>query len=198
MSERHRAGTDSGEEGAGRYRYAPEGALPRPRWIGRGVRLLLGLWCLSLAAQIVTGADGIVWEGALAHSRAWWFVIAIALYVFPDVLNIGWGIRIPRRRLLGVLAAVGAAAAGAGWLVAGSPVAWPLGGLVWAWTLYTFGHLGAAFVVATLLATPGCEMRSLPELWARLRGRPTREHYCPGFISAIDRLEARLLGGPRG
>ena len=67
----------------------------------------------------------------------------------------------------------------------------PLGALVYGTTVYTFAHLGPSFILATLLRTPGCEMRAIPDLLGRLTGRTAAEHHCPGFITPLDNWEAR-------
>lgn len=42
------------------------------------------------------------------------------------------------------------------------------------------------------IGTPGCEMRAFHDLYSRLTGVPTKEHYCPvGFLHPIDQWEAR-------
>jgi hypothetical protein len=63
---------------------------------------------------------------------------------------------------------------------------------VFVWLLYTLGHLGVSFVLAAVIATPGCEMRSLPQLGAKLRRRTTDMHYCPGILTPVDRWESGL------
>jgi hypothetical protein len=48
-----------------------------------------------------------------------------------------------------------------------------------------------AFIIATLIGTPGCEMRAFHDLYSRLTGIPTKEHYCPvGPLHPIDQWEA--------
>ena len=55
--------------------------------------------------------------------------------------------------------------------------------------LYHFVHMGTSLILATALATPGCEMRSIPQLAGILRGTESKEHYCPGFFDALDKWE---------
>ena len=58
------------------------------------------------------------------------------------------------------------------------------------WLAYFYGHLGLSFVLASLIATPGCEMRSIPEIIGQARGATSEEHHCPaGFITQIDEWE---------
>lgn len=60
------------------------------------------------------------------------------------------------------------------------------------WLVYLFTHLGSAFVLSAMLGTPGCEMRSFHDLYARLTGKSVKEHICPiGPLGPIDRWEAK-------
>ena len=62
---------------------------------------------------------------------------------------------------------------------------------IWIWLFYLSTHLGLSFLLSAVLGTPGCEMRAFHDLYSRLSGNPTKEHYCPvGPLSAIDRWEA--------
>ncbi len=59
------------------------------------------------------------------------------------------------------------------------------------WELYLFGHLGLSFVLAAAIGTPGCEMRALHDLYSRITGNPTKEHYCP--VGPFTRLISERL-----
>jgi hypothetical protein len=49
------------------------------------------------------------------------------------------------------------------------------------------------FVLAALIATLGCEMRSIPQLPGRLSGRKVQEHCCPAsLITKIDLWESTI------
>ena len=167
--------------------YVKTGTLPKPGYIGRTIRLLLGVYLLYSVYRIASAPpSGLI--NALPESIGLWVAILFAFWVFPEVLNIGWSLKRgywPRVviLILAVLAAL--------WGVVqyGSFMAPPLSWLVYVWLLYTFGHLGIAFVIASVIATPGCEMRSIPHLWTLLTGKKTAEHFCPGFIDNIDKWE---------
>ncbi|NNK48221.1 MAG: hypothetical protein HKP01_05050 [Gemmatimonadetes bacterium] len=162
------------------------GTIPKPGPVGRAVRLGWGI--LLVAA---------VWNAVRYHFvfldsdiPYWttWIGIAIALMVTPYVVNIGWGRNwrsVPRLvAMLGIGAGVIASRLflGAWWSEA-------LGWAVLVWYVYTLGHLGISFLLAAVLATPGCEMRAIPHLWTTVTGRPTREHICPGHIARVDSWE---------
>ena len=123
---------------------------------------------------------------------AWWPVIALALVLFPAVVNIGFGKAWNRWYLTTSMLALGAVTAVIGKVAYDGFLGPPVGVLVYTWVLYTFGHLGISFLLGGVLATPGCEMRSIPHLWGLLSGRRAKEHYCPGLLSPIDRWEAGL------
>lgn len=182
---------------AKRFRYSEPGTLPRPGPVGRAVRFVLGVLCLFLVAEILTAASPFFSGRALTESSVW-VVALIGLYVFPDVVDIGFGRAWKPLYLRGSLVAGAAAAALASWTMYGSAFAPPLGTFASTWLLYTFSHLGISFLLATFLATPGCEMRSIPQLWALISGRTVSEHYCPGVLTPIDRWEAKLRLGGQG
>jgi hypothetical protein len=171
------------------------GSLPKPGFIGRLVRLGFGVWLLSgLYILIPDGWQGLVDTTPPTHWTMWAF-IGLAFLVTPYVINIGftrnWK-RLPQIAiaLTGVLlVAIDLALYGSWW-------APPLGAFVWAWLAYFAAHLGFSFVLSALIATPGCEMRSIPHLWTLMTGRETKEHYCPGIIDMVDRWEAG--GSPTG
>ena len=61
---------------------------------------------------------------------------------------------------------------------------------IWSWELYIFAHLGTAFLIASLIGTPGCEMRAFHDLFSRVTGIATKEHACPvGPLRPIDDWE---------
>ena len=60
-----------------------------------------------------------------------------------------------------------------------------------AWLLYIFTHLRIAILIAGIIGSPGCEMRAFHNLYTRITGTPTKEHYCPvGPLHPIDQWES--------
>ena len=167
-------------------KFVRPGTLPEPKLIGRTVRLLLGLACCFCALQyaVVPG----VFLGVDSPQLSVFLWPAVALWLLPPVVNLGfgrgWGNR-PRVVVLLVCAVAVVVD-----LVAFAQI-WgpPLGGVIYIVTVYTFSHLGLSFILATFLATPGCEMRAIPDLLGRLTGRPAQEHHCPAFIQRVDHWE---------
>ncbi len=201
MSERVELETSFGESMRTKLRLEEPGALVRPGPVGRLVRLLFGVLCLSFLWLVLqTGGDSLTMTlsrfiGLPAGAMIGLSIGAIyALRLFNYVVNIGFS-RDWRRRPLGAVVILFALAGLAGWMQSGlfwGPI---LGGVVLAWLLYIYAHLGLSFVLAAVLSTPGCEMRAIHHLWTLVTGRPTKEHYCPlGPLHRIDQWEA---GGKR-
>lgn len=170
------------------FQLVEAGTLTRPGPIGRSLRGLLGLLCLY-----------VLWEGLSDwnHTSAFpwetfvdrFVVLVMPLWLLNDVVNIGfakrWGHQpvVVWSLLLLVLAIIGYVTTG------------DLDNLIWGIPLnmglaYFYAHLGASFVLAFLMATPGCEMRAIPELIARIQGRSAKEHACPvALVTKIDAWE---------
>ena len=128
-------------------------------------------------------ADGrilsIVWNGVLP-----------GLFLISYVINIGFSQawkKWPAIVSVCIFLAIGVL----GYLTEDSFQTVMLARVIWSWELYLFLHLGIAFVVSGVIATPGCEMRAFHDLYSRLTGVPTKEHYCPvGPLHPIDQWEA--------
>jgi hypothetical protein len=166
------------------------GSLPRPGPLGRLLRLTLGSLCSWYVFQLIAvsgelmGGDGhiksIVWNGVL-----------IGLFLISYVINIGFS-RAWKKWPALFSGAFFLALAIIGYLTQGSIETNLLARGVWAWEIYLFSHLGLAFIISSLLASPGCEMRAFHYLYSLLTGKPTQEHYCPvGPLHSIDQWEAR-------
>ncbi len=127
-------------------------ALPRPGWLGRGVRLSLAAFFLYWFVAIVSGYR----PGGSPNPSdpmAWVAFVFIA-WVLPEIVNLGfrvhWG-PWPRYAFLLLLLLGGAVDAARGGGVPG-----PAFGLVFFATLtYAFGHLGLSHLVAAIDAAPG-------------------------------------------
>ncbi len=172
------------------FHFDTEGTLPIPGPIGRFVRLALGVliakfiydWFVIIDSSDFGNPFILIW-------------VAFSVMLVPYVVNIGYGVNfgaMPRYVLLGVwlLAAI------AGYLAEGALKSELLWSVIEGTQIYIYGHLGISFLLAAILATPGCEMRAIPHLLGKVSGSGSKEHYCPGFIDNIDRWERdRAKGG---
>jgi hypothetical protein len=164
------------------------GSLTRPGPIGRVVRFALGALCLYALWEIVLYAN-ITTAQPLSTLDSRFLVLLAPLCIINYVVNIGFTKSWGHFPLVVSLIALGASAGGA-FLTTGSFDSAIFGVPLNLWLAYFYGHLGVAFVLSALIATPGCEMRSIPGLFGRVRGRPSEEHHCPAaFITKIDEWE---------
>ena len=174
-----------------RYKFDEQGTLTKPGPIGRVVRFSLGVLSLYVVYILLDGVDYLT-GSSIPGPGSWWIGLVFGVLLFPDVFNIGFGIRIGRRPLYAIIASLAVLLGAVGFINGNfwSPLlAW----FVEVWLLYIYSHLGLSLVLASIIATPGCEMRAIPQLWTMLTGRTTADHYCPGFIGRVDRWEEKLM-----
>ncbi len=158
--------------------------------LGRLIRLLLGVATLSLFAALVGPLRAVLWSGEVPAHWSFYVALGFGLYLTSFVARIlanrAWG----QKPL--VVALLGAAAATAvGYLTHGTPLAPPLGVYVWGWLVAFTVLLGCAHILAAVLGTPGCEMRSYAHLWTLLRGGDTETAACPAGIDRLDHIGAK-------
>ncbi len=176
------------------FSFEKPGTLPKPAVIGRSVRLLLGVGCLCFAWVVLIEGRPLVALTLPTH-WGWWAGILIGFFVFPYVVGLGFGRHWGRwPQLVVALTVVGTALLS--FVLYERLWGPPLGWFVRVWLLYVFGHLGLSFVLASIIGTPGCEMRAVPHLWMLVTGRETKEHCCPGLVDRIDGWERGKTGKP--
>jgi len=164
------------------------GSLPRPGTVGRLARLVFGALCVWYVTGLVGVQDSVLDKQGHVRELIWNGVLP-GLVLVSYIINIGFS-RAWKKRPAIASAGVFLAVAAFGMLSAGSVETVLLARTIWIWLLYLSTHLGLSFLLSALLGTPGCEMRALHDLYSRLSGNPTKEHYCPvGPLSAIDRWE---------
>ena len=171
-------------------RFEQPGSLPRPGIVGRVVRLLLGVACLQFLWVLLTEGADIARSAVLPGNPGLWFGIAVGLYVTSYVVNIGFTLHLGRWPQY-LVVALGIGFASVGQLTEGSVWTPLLGWFVVGWLFYTYAHLGVSFVLSSLLATPGCEMRAIPHLVSFVTRRESSEHFCPGPLRLVDDWELR-------
>jgi len=166
------------------------GSLPRPGPVGRLARVALGILCLSYVNGLIQVSGSLLMANGHIHLVVW-NGIFFALFLVSYVVNIGFSRA--WKKWPAVVSATGLAIiAGVAYAMEGTVETNLLARSIWVWELYVFSHLGLAFILAGGIGTPGCEMRAFHDLYSRLTGVPTKEHYCPvGPLGPIDRWEAR-------
>jgi hypothetical protein len=170
------------------------GTLVRPGPIGRLVRLFLGVVCLYVVGELLYAAEWTTTQPFSSLDNRL-VVVLVPLCVFDYVVNIGFAKNWGRRPLITSLIVLGAFASLA-FLTTGSIDSPILGIPLNLWLGYFWGHLGISYVLSAAIATPGCEMRAISELFGRIRGQPSEEHRCPvAFITRIDEWEQRRASG---
>lgn len=164
------------------------GSLSRPGLIGRLVRFALGLACCYGLYQLILYRENIV-ETPVSVLPNMAVLILAALLIINYAVNIGFG-RSWGRWPSYVSIAVALQLAIMSWLAFGTPNHPMFGVALWAWLVYFYSHLGVSFLLAAIIATPGCEMRAIPEIIGKITGRSIAEHHCPAaLISRIDAWE---------
>ncbi len=172
-----------------------QGSLDRPGPIGRVVRLALGILCSYALYVLIVYRATIIATPVSALASLTVMVLA-ALFIINYVVNIGFGKSFGRWPIY-ISIAVMLLVAAMSWLAFGTPDHPMLGAVVWLWLVYFYLHLGVSFLLAAAIATPGCEMRAIPELLGRLTGRTVAEHHCPAsFITRIDAWERGRIAPP--
>jgi hypothetical protein len=148
----------------------------------------MGAYLLMFLTTLVSNIDVMVSAESIPTAWGFWLFVLIALQITPYVVNIGFRKDWKRWPQIFVLASAGGLIV-IDLIVFGRIWAPPLATFIWAWLIHFTRHLGASFVLSAVLATPGCEMRVIPGFMARLTGKSSAEHYCPGPLDRIDRWE---------
>jgi hypothetical protein len=164
--------------------------LHPPRLVGRLVRLFTGLLCGLVVWQVLND----LWGMLATHpdvqlDTSLWLAIAIGIYEIPEVINIGFSTNWRPLYIRSLVLALLLLTAAVSLVSTGSLIGFPLALAAYIFLLYTYGHLGISFLMAALLATPGCEMRAIPQLWSLIAGKDAKVQYCPGFLTPLDRWE---------
>lgn len=166
------------------------GSLPKPGPLGRVVRLAFGVLCLWYVSELLAVANILVASDGHLLKLLWNGVLP-GLFLISYVVNIGFSRSWGKKPAI-VSGSILAAAGLAGYLSSGTVETELLARILWIWELYLFAHLGLSFGLSATIGTPGCEMRAFHDLYSRITGNPTKEHYCPiGPLNPIDQWEAR-------
>lgn len=166
------------------------GTLARPGPVGRLVRLAFGTWCLYYVWGLVNVHDNLLTADGTIRPLLWNGILP-GLFLISYVVNIGYS-RAWKKWPAVASAGLLLGAAGLSQVIAGNYASIIAASALFVWLVYLFAHLGAAFALSALLATPGCEMRAFHDLYGRLTGGAAMEHCCPvGPLDPLDRWEAK-------
>ena len=164
------------------------GTLSKPGPIGRFVRLTFGILCLYYVHGLWTIRQDLFSQAQSIRPLIWNGIIP-GLFLISYIVNIGFS-RAWKKWPALVSIALLLIATLIGFMRSGQLESVILGRTIWTWEIYLFSHLGLSFLLASFLATPGCEMRSFHHFYSKLLGKPRRDHQCPlGPISMIDNWE---------
>lgn len=176
------------------------GTLVRPSRRGRTFRFLAGVVGLSATVLALLHPNWIIRLDTLDLAQAsfgmLFGLVFLGLALVGHLINLNLIVNLAFKlntgkyplRIVGGLAAV---ALIADLLFFGTVWAAPLGIVVWIVLVYSTGHLGISHILAGILGTPGCEMRSIPHLVGILTGREVEEHFCPGTWTRMDERDAQ-------
>lgn len=166
------------------------GSLPKPGPVGRLMRITLGLLCAWYVKAIFDVSGSLIAGDGHIRSVIWNGIIP-GLFLVSYIINIGFSRAWGKRPAFASALALGAIAL-AGYFLEEQIETEVLARAIWIWEVYLFSHLGISFLIAGILGTPGCELRALHDLYSRISGVPTKEHYCPvGPLHPIDQWEKR-------
>jgi len=165
------------------------GSLPRPGPLGRLARLGFGGVCVWYVYGLILVTGNLIDDSGGIRNVVWNGLL-IGLFLVSYIVNIGFS-RAWKKWPAFTSAGIFALLAAAGYVMAGTIESNFLARSIWVWEVYLFSHLGLAFLIAGVIGTPGCEMRAFHDLYSRLTGVPTKEHYCPvGPLHPIEQWEA--------
>lgn len=170
--------------------YIPSGGLPKPGWPGRAIRFGAGVLILQGALGIGEGFFQLVSTPRVPDNIVLWTFAALLFFSMRDVIDLGLRVQWGQKARIAILALAGVSLI-LDYIFYHRLWAPPLGLLFSTWCLLIAVPFGLALILAAILGTPGCEMRSYADLLARLQGRSAEEHYCPGGIDFIDRWMTR-------
>lgn len=156
--------------------------------LGRIGRFIFGIFSLSFVAGYLPYYADVINVNPINDSSPYFIGVLIAFVVLNDVVNIGLNVSW-RRRPQAIFLILVLLAIGLDLLLYGSIWAAPLGVVVFLMSMLTHLYLGSSHILAALISTPGCEMRSFPHLIAKIRGGDIEAVVCPGHWDAVDNWE---------
>ncbi len=165
------------------------GTLPKPGPIGRIVRFGFGVICLQYVYSLWHARDALILtDGSIRQLL--WTGLFFGLILINYVINIGYSRSWRKWPIIASVFLI-LAAAETNYLIYNNFLGQFMAEVLCIWLLYTFSHLGLAFILSGIISTPGCEMRAFHHLYTKITGNLTKEHHCPiGPLHAIDKWES--------
>lgn len=140
------------------------GTLATPGMIERLTRLIFGLLCLLYVFNLLLETYSLL-DSKHQIRPLLWNGLLPALFLVSYVINIGYSRHWGKWPAI-VSALFLATTALVGFLIDGVWESALLARTLWLWEVYLFLHLGLSFLLASILATPGCEMRAFFHLYS--------------------------------
>lgn len=158
--------------------------------IGRLVRLVMAAG-LFLALAYPLASLPRLFDPALGSEAMTWLLTIIALLAIPYVLDVGlaWGYG---QRAQVMAAGVGLALLASNLFLYGDlwgPILAIYALLLQVWVL---GTLAVGYLLAAILGTPGCELRSYAHLASLVSDRAREPMFCAAGLDKLDAWEAGL------
>ena len=167
------------------------GTLPRPGPLGRLYRLGMTVVVGWLAVYPIWDDRVLLTSGNFEPYGLIWSISFFGLFLVSYVINIGFSRDWKKWPML-VSAVFLAALALFDYVTTGDWTGQAFGTGFFIWSFYIFTHLGICFLISAIIGTPGCEMRALHDLFSKVTGVDTKEHYCPvGIMQPLDNWEAK-------
>ncbi len=156
--------------------------------IGRAGKLLVGAVQLYFVYFLLSGTE-LLGSAQAPDGAGLWIGAALAFSLLPWTLNLGFNRKWGKWPLaaVGTLAVLAAAFDSVAY---GHPWGLPLALLVFVVSAYVHVHMGVSHVLAGIVATPGCEMRTFSYLRAKFSDREAQLRVCPGWWGRLDKWEA--------
>jgi hypothetical protein len=163
--------------------------LDKPHFFGRTGRFLVGVFALYYVAHLVSQFS------VLSAPKVFFFDIGnVAGIVFVgmfinDVINIGLARSTYDNKPFKYLVLSVSLLAVISFLQNGTVFSAYFTIYVYALLLYFYIHLGIAHILASVFATPGCEMNVTGSIISKHTQKPWQNHTCSGLWSPVDTWE---------
>ena len=165
---------------------APAGIIGRVGKLSMGVAQLLGVYVLVRNYELVVSP-------VAPRDVGFWIFVGLAFALLSWTINLGFQ-RAWRSRPFLIATGLALVTGLFGLTIQGAIWNPSFALVVYVVTVYVHGHMGFCHVLASIIATPGCEMRAIDHVRAMLTGKVAELRICPGIWTRLDEWEARVRG----